>query len=141
MSQCSLATRGFPLPTLRLCRFSVPLLLRPPISKITETSPFHNLAVADLADIHGQLGAEIAELEARRKTIAAEMIRRGIRHIEGDLFETTVVAEAMVANLDREAIERDMGESWLAKYLKWTKRCASVRTTPCAAVVAEPDAA
>jgi hypothetical protein len=98
------------------------------ISKITETSLFHNLGIADLADMHGQLGAEIAALEARRKEIAAEMIRRGVQHIEGDLFETTIVAEAMVANIDRKAIERDMGESWLAKYLKWTKRCASVRT-------------
>jgi hypothetical protein len=102
-------------------------------SKITETSQFHNLGAADLADIHGQLSAEIATLEARRKEIAAEMIRRGVQHVEGDLFETTVVAEAMVANIDRKAIERDMGESWLAKYLKWTKRCASVRTMPRAA--------
>jgi hypothetical protein len=108
-------------------------------SKVTETSPFHNLAAADLADIHGQIGAEIAELEARRKTIAAEMIRRGVRHVEGDLFETTVVAEAMVANIDRKAIERDMGESWLAKYLTWTRRCASVRTMPRA--TADRDAA
>jgi hypothetical protein len=110
-------------------------------SRIAETSQFHNLGAADLADIHGQLGAEIAALEARRKEIAAEMIRRGVQHAEGDLFETTVVAEAMVANIDRQAIERDMGESWLAKYLKWTKRCASVRTTPRAEAAAAPAAA
>jgi hypothetical protein len=110
-------------------------------SKINETSPFHNLPAADLADIHGQLGAEIAALEARRKQIAAEMIRRGVQHIESDLFETTIVAEAMVANIDRRAIERDMGASWLAKYLKWTRRCASVRTMPRAAADADLDAA
>lgn len=95
----------------------------------TETSPFHNLTASDLADEHGRLGTEIAALEARRKEIAAEMIRRGAQHAEGDQFASTVVSEAMVATIDREAIERDMGESWLAKYLKWTRRCASVRTT------------
>jgi hypothetical protein len=98
-------------------------------TKITETSQFHNMDTADLADMHGRLGAEIAELEARRKAIAEEMIARGVPRIEGDLFESTVVGETMVANIDRQAIERDMGESWLAKYLKWSKRCASVRTT------------
>jgi hypothetical protein len=110
-------------------------------SKMTATSPFHNLETADLADIHGQLGAEIAALEARRKEIAAEMIRRGVQRAEGDLFESTVVCETMVASIDREAIERDMGESWLARYLKWTRRCASVRTTPRAAEAVDMAAA
>jgi hypothetical protein len=97
---------------------------------ITETSPFHNLTAADLVDMHGQLGADIAELEARRKAIAAELVTRSVQHVEGNQFASTVVSEAMVATIDREAIERDMGESWLAKYLKWTRRCASVRTMP-----------
>jgi hypothetical protein len=99
-------------------------------TKTIETSLFHNIDTAELADMHGRLGAEIAELEARRKAIADEMIARGIPRVEGGLFESTVVNETMVANIDRQAIERDMGESWLAKYLKWSRRCASVRTTP-----------
>ena len=99
-------------------------------TEITENSQFHNIDAAELADMHGRLGAEIAELEARRKVIAAEMIARGIPRAEGGLFESTVVGETMVANIDRKAIERDMGESWLAKYLRWSKRCAAVRTTP-----------
>ena len=107
--------------------------------KTTETSLFHNLTSADLVDIHGQLGAEIAELDARRKAIGAELVARGVQCVKGGQFESTVVSEAMVATIDREAIERDMGESWLAKYLKWTRRCASVRTTPRTA--AEMDAA
>ena len=97
---------------------------------ITETSPFHNLSAADLADMHGRLGAEIAGIEARRKAIAAELIARGVQHAEGDLFESTVIGETMVAHIDREAIERDMGEAWLARYLRWSRRCATVRTTP-----------
>ena len=97
-------------------------------TKTAETSQFHNIVAADLADMHGRLGAEIAELEARRKAIADELIARGIRQAEGDLFESTIVGETMVANIDRKAIERDMGESWLVKYLRWSKRGASVRT-------------
>jgi hypothetical protein len=97
-------------------------------TKITENSRFHNLAAADLADMHGRLGAEIAEIEARRKAIADELIARGIQRAEGDLFESTVVGETMVATIDRKAIERDMGESWIVKYLRWSRRCASVRT-------------
>jgi hypothetical protein len=98
--------------------------------KNTENSQFHNIDAAELADMHGRLGAEIAELEARRKAVAAEMIVRGIPRAEGGRFESKVVGETMVANIDRKAIERDMGESWLAKYLRWSKRCAAVRTTP-----------
>lgn len=99
-------------------------------STTAEPSQFDNLAASDLADMHGRLGAEIAALEARRKAIAAELIARGVRHAEGDMFDAAVIRETMVAAIDREAIERDMGEAWLAKYLKWSKRCASVRTTP-----------
>ena len=93
-----------------------------------ETSQFHNITAADLANMHGRLGAEIAELEARRKAIADELIARGIYQAEGDLFESTIVGETMVANIDRKATERDMGESWIVKYLRWSKRGASVRT-------------
>ena len=97
-------------------------------TQTAETSQYHNIAAADLADMHGRLGAEIAELEARRRAVADELIARGIRQAEGDQFESTVVGETMVANIDRKAIERDMGESWIVKYLRWSKRGASVRT-------------
>src|SRR4051812_22338360 len=98
--------------------------------KNTENSQFHNIDAAELADMHGRLGAEIAELEARRKAIAAEMIARGIPRAAGGLFESTVVGETMVANIDRSVIERDRGVPWLAKYLRWSKRCVAVRATP-----------
>ncbi|MGD9613806.1 MAG: hypothetical protein AB7H90_01265 [Alphaproteobacteria bacterium] len=99
-------------------------------TKIAEISPFHNVADGALADMHGQIGAEIAALEARRKAIAAEMISRGINHAEGALFHSTVVAETMVASLDRKAIEEAMGEAWTTRFLKWTKRAACIRTAP-----------
>jgi hypothetical protein len=66
-------------------------------AEVAETSPFDNLAASDLADMHGQLGAEIAILEARRKAIAAELIARGVHHAQGGLFEAAVVRETMVS--------------------------------------------
>jgi hypothetical protein len=106
------------------------------VTTISPTNQNHNRPIGDLADEHGRLGAEIAEIEARRKAIAAEIIGRGVLHADGALFTAAVVAETTTATIDRKAIERDMGESWIAKYLKWGKRCASVRTTPRAAAVA-----
>jgi hypothetical protein len=100
---------------------------------ISEITSYHNMVSGDLADEHGRLGAEIAALEARRKAIAAELVRRGEASAEGELFTATIVSEAMVANVDRKAIEGEMGEAWIARFLKWSKRCASVRTAPRAA--------
>jgi hypothetical protein len=97
---------------------------------IPAISPYHNTASSELADEHGRLAAEIAALEARRKAIAAELIRRGDASVAGELFTATVVAEAMVATVDRKAIEAEMGEAWIARFLKWSRRCAAVRTTP-----------
>jgi hypothetical protein len=99
-------------------------MFKPP-SRIAEDSQFDNLAVADLADMHGQLGAKIAVLEACREAIATELIAHGVRPVasgpaESDLFGAGVARETMVAILDREAIERDMGEAWLARYLRWS---------------------
>jgi hypothetical protein len=108
---------------------------------IPEISRYHNATSRDLADEHGRLGLEIAELEARRKAITAELVRRGASSVEGDLFTATVVSEAMVANVDRKAIEEEMGEAWIARFLKWSRRCAAVRTTPRVASVDDLTAA
>src|SRR3954447_9781700 len=104
---------------------------------ITENSPFHNLPAADLADEYGRIGAEIAALEARRKAMAAELISRGESSVNGERFTATVVSEAMVATIDRKAIEDEMGEAWISRFLRWSKRCASVRTAPRAEAAAE----
>ena len=69
-------------------------------------SAFHNLSAGDLADEHGQLCAQIADLETRNRTIAGELIRRGIAEAEGALFRGLVVAETMVSTLDRQGIEK-----------------------------------
>ena len=69
-------------------------------------SEFHNLSAGDLADQLGTLKAEIADLEARKRTIAGELIRRGVSEAEGALFRSLVVAETMVSTLDRQGIEK-----------------------------------
>ena len=75
-------------------------------------SAFHNLSAGDLADEHGQLSAQIADLETRKRTIAGELIRRGISEAEGALFRSVTVAATMVSSLDRAGIEKEMGEAW-----------------------------
>lgn len=99
------------------------------VATIPPASPLHNLAAGDLADEHGALCARIADLETRRKAIGAELIRRGVTEIEGALFRCVVVAETVTATVDRGAIEAAMGEAWLARFLKWSKRSAHVKTT------------
>jgi hypothetical protein len=89
---------------------------------------FHNLSAGDLADEHGQLCAQIADLETRKRALAGELIRRGVSEVEGALFRSVIVAETMVATLDRAGIEKAMGEAWVARFLKWSKRSAFVKT-------------
>jgi hypothetical protein len=35
----------------------------------------------------------------------------------------------MVATLDRPGIEKAMGEAWVARFLKWSKRSAFIKTS------------
>ena len=45
------------------------------------------------------------------------------------MFRSIIVAEAMVATLDRQGIEKAMGEAWIARFLKFSKRSAFAKTT------------
>jgi hypothetical protein len=92
-------------------------------------SAFHNLSPGDLADELGQLSAQIADLETRKRALAGELIRRGVSEIEGALFRSIVIGEAMVSTLDRQGIEKAMGEACIARFLKFSKRSAFVKTT------------
>src|SRR3981081_2712264 len=92
-------------------------------------SAFHNLSTGDLADEHGQLCAQIADLETRKRTVAGELIRRNVGEVEGALFRSVVVAETMVATLDRPGIEKATGEAWVARFLKGSKRSPFIKTS------------
>src|SRR5204862_6917353 len=61
---------------------------------------FHNLSAGDLADEHGQLSAQIADLETRKRAVAGELISRGLCEAEGALFRSVTVAATMVSSLD-----------------------------------------
>ena len=98
-------------------------------------SAFHNLSAGDLADERGQLCAQIADLETRKRAIAGELIRRGAAAADGALFRSVIVGEAMACTLDRVSIEKAMGEAWVARFLKWSKRSAYVKTTARASAV------
>jgi hypothetical protein len=79
-------------------------------------SSFHNLSAGDLADEHGQLCAQIADLETRKRSVAGELIRRGVPETEGLLFRSILVAEAMVCTLDRSSIEKAMARRGLPAF-------------------------
>ena len=71
------------------CRKAIPIILA-----------FHNLSAGDLADEHGQLSAQIADLETRKRAVAGELISRGLCEAEGALFRSVTVAATMVSSLD-----------------------------------------
>jgi len=79
-------------------------------------SAFHNLSAGDLADEHGHLSGQIADLETRKRAIAGKVIRRGVSECEGALFRSVLIGKAMVCTLDRAGIEKAMGEAWVARF-------------------------
>jgi hypothetical protein len=100
-------------------------------------SPLHNIPLGDLADQHGRICAQIADLDSRRKAIAAEIIGRGVTSADGALFHAIIVPATSAATIDRKAIEKAMGEAWLSRYLKWSTRSGYIKTTARAAAVVQ----
>ncbi|MBV9827940.1 MAG: hypothetical protein JO001_20095 [Alphaproteobacteria bacterium] len=67
---------------------------------IANISPLHNIPLGDLADQHGAIYTQIADLEARRKAIAAEIISRGVTATDGALFHAIVIPATSAATID-----------------------------------------
>src|SRR5205807_10474459 len=84
-------------------------------------SAFHNLSAGDLADEDGQLSAQIADLETRKRAIDGEVIRRCVCEAEGALFRRVVIREAVVCTLVRPGVETEMGGAWVAVLLDWAE--------------------
>jgi len=80
-------------------------------------SPFHNLPLGDLADQLGTLKAEIADLEAREKTLRDELIRRGVPAIEGALFSAAITG-AVRWTLDTKALKAEFGATWYDQHCR-----------------------
>lgn len=90
-------------------------------------SRLDNLSDGTIADELGALQADAADIEERRKELAAELIRRKVTVAEGALFRATVVPEGEQERLDRKALEADLGADLIAPYLKRSKRAAYVQ--------------
>jgi hypothetical protein len=86
------------------------------IANIVSVSPYHNLSAGDLADELGNLSADIAELDARRKAYREELIRRGVPECEGALFRATV-SNAVRWTIDSKTVKAEMGSAW------WDAHC------------------
>src|SRR5437868_9552881 len=85
-------------------------------------SPFHNLSAGDVADQLGAVKAEIADLEAREKSLRDELIRRGGAEIDGTLYRATIT-DAVRWTIDAKAVRSEMGEPW------WNARCRQALVT------------
>ena len=75
----------------------------------------------ELADRVGELKAAKSDLDAYLERLKALFVASGRDEAEGALFRVVLGAESVATTLDRKAIEAAMGESWLARFLKFGK--------------------
>ena len=76
----------------------------PKAVSISSPSPYHNLSIGELVDQLGAVKAEIADLEAREKSLRAELLKRCVIEAEGAVYAAavttvTVAARAVPAKL------------------------------------------
>jgi hypothetical protein len=86
------------------------------------TSALHNLALPALVDELGDLKAQIAELEAREKSLRDELIARGSSIAEGRSYSASIT-EAVRWTLDAKSVRSEMGDAW------WNARCQQAVVT------------
>ena len=77
--------------------------------------------MGELADRVGELKAAKADLDAYLERLKSLFVASGRDEAEGVLFRVVLGTESVATTVDRKAVERDMGESWIAKYLKFGK--------------------
>ena len=78
-------------------------------------------SMEELADRVGELKAAKSDLDAYLDRLKALFVASGRDEAEGVLFRVVLGAESVATTLDRKAIEAAMGESWLARFLKFGK--------------------
>ena len=78
-------------------------------------------SMSELADRVGELRAAEADLKAYIARMKALFEASGEDQAEGVLFRIVLGAESVSTTLDRKAIEDAMGESWIRKFLKFSK--------------------
>ncbi len=79
------------------------------------TNPFHNMPVAAIAYLIGELDAETKALERRIKAAKAELSARGVDRAERF---TVTKSEACRWTLNADAIRTAMGEAWANAHSK-----------------------
>jgi hypothetical protein len=89
---------------------------------ISVVSQFDNLPIGEIVDQLGTVKAEIADLEAREKTLRAELLKRCVFEAEGAVYAATVT-QAMRWTLDAKAVRAELGDNW------WNARCKQALVT------------
>jgi hypothetical protein len=102
-------------------------------------SAFHNLSAGDLADRLGAVKAEIADLEAREKSLRDELIRRGVSECQGAAFGASV-SQGIRWTLNSQAVKSEMGLAWYDAHCR-QQAVTTVSVKPLAAVAAQRVAA
>jgi hypothetical protein len=74
-------------------------------------SQFHNLPTGEIVDQLGAVKAEIADLEAREKTLRAELLKRCVIEAEGDQY-AAAITQAVRWTLDTKSVRAEMGAAW-----------------------------
>jgi hypothetical protein len=95
-------------------------------------SQFHNLPIGELVDQLGSVKAEIADLEAREKSLRAELLRRCVIEAEGAQY-AVAVTQAVRWTLDTKAVRSEMGDAWFDRRCKQalvTTVTVAARTVP-----------
>jgi hypothetical protein len=87
----------------------------------------HNLPLAEIVDQLGLVKVGAAEIEARERTLKAELAVRGVTSADGALFQVNVTT-ASRWTIDTSRVREEMGESWVVARSK-VASVTSVRVT------------
>jgi hypothetical protein len=94
---------------------------------LTPLRPLHNLPLGEIVDQLGLVKVAAAEIEAREKTLKAELAARDVREADGALFHVKIT-EAARWTIDTSRVREEMGESWVVARSK-VASVTSVRVT------------
>jgi hypothetical protein len=93
---------------------------------MSDYGPFSD---GEILDRIGFLSVEIKKLETHKKELANELIDRGFERGNGTQFHGVYVEAYTSSRLDRERLERDHGEAFLNKYLKYSTVSAQIKVS------------
>lgn len=100
-----------------------------PKTKTKTKKTVADMVTAALVDEIGGVMAIIADFEKKKKSMVVELLARAgnRKHIDGNLYTATIVAEHTSMSLDVDGIKKEMGGDWIAEHSKESMKKASVR--------------